>query len=152
MRSMKWIAGLSATSAALPYVGIPIEYKQAAIAGLGVTVMLMAVYNVLRYGPLVQGIERRAALRAASKAQHTQRTSVRSEEAPVAVAVSHDEESVEEEVEQYRRIAISRSTTARPPRARRTTSVRRPAEHTAPALVTMLPVEDHVTADDSSHA
>jgi hypothetical protein len=152
MRSMKWIAGLSATSAALPYVGIPIEYKQVAIAGLGVTVMLMAVYNVLRYGPLVQGIERRAAMRAASKVHHAQRASVRVDEVPVVAPAVRDEVGEEEEVEQYHRIAISRSTAARPPRARRATGIRRPSEHAAPALVTMLPVEDHVTADDSSHA
>lgn len=152
MRSMKWIAVLSATSAALAYAGIPVEYKRIATAGLGVTVMLMAVYNVLRYGPLVQGIERRALLRAATKAQHVQRAHVRASEMPVVPPIVQVESVDEEEVEQYHRIAISRSTTARPPRARRSPIVRRPSEHNAPALVTMLPVDDHVAADDSSHA
>jgi hypothetical protein len=148
---MKWIAGLSATSAALAYVGIPIEYKKIAIAGLGVTVMLMALYNVLRYGPLVKGIERRAMMRATTKAQHTHRAAPRHVETPV-VPPSIQEEQVDEEVENYHRIAISRSTTARPPRVRRAVSVRRTPEQNAPALVTMLPVEEGVAADDMPHA
>lgn len=151
MRSMKWIAVLSATSAALAYAGIPVEFKQVALAGLGVTVMLLALYNVLRYGPLVQGIERRAATRAATKINQAQKP--RAVEMPIVSPVVA-EEIVDEDAEQYHRIAISRSTAARPPRTRRAPVTRRViAEHEAPALVTMLPVEDTVTSiDESSHS
>lgn len=151
MRSMKWIAALSATSAALAYAGIPVEFKRVALAGLGVTTMLLALYNVLRYGPLVQGIERRAATRAAAKTNQIQKPRV-AEMTVVSPVIAED--VVDEETEQYHRIAISRSTAARPPRVRRAPVTRRVvAEHEAPALVTMLPVEDTVTSiDESSHS
>lgn len=151
MRSMKWIAVLSATSAALAYAGIPVEFKRAVLAGLGVTTMLLALYNVLRYGPLVQGIERRAATRAATKTNQAQK--IRIVETPVVSPVV-TEEVVDEDAEHYHRIAISRSTAARPPRTRRTPVVRRVVtEHEAPSLVTMLPVEDKVISiDESTHS
>lgn len=151
MRSMKWIAVLSATTAALSYAGIPVEYKRIAIAGLGITTTLLALYNVLRYGPLVQGIERRAATRAAAKAAAPRAHRAAVEASVVSPIVV--EEVADDETESHQRIAISRSTTARPPRVRRATTTRRVESEDAHPLVTMLPVEDKVAStDNSSHA
>ena len=153
---MKLVALLSILSAALSYAGIPVEIKRALAAALGISATLLAVYHVLRYGPLVAGIERRAAQRSAAKTKVVEPRAARAVEqammvpivAPAAPTqaseVSDMEDSIDEEP--VRRVAISRSSTARPPRARRTAPRRE-------TLVTMLPAHDEAPAvTEADHA